>query len=281
MKDLNADNIYYLGPQGSYTHKALSLFVQEFNIKSEEYTPLRTIKSVLKKVDADRSSLGVFPIENSIEGIVRESIDNLIRVEDSDLKIIGEIVLPIDHCLLSKAKDKSLVKTVISHPQALAQCANYLENNFDEIAILEETSTSAAAKRVIQLDETYAAIANETAADFFKLNIIDTSINDEKDNRTRFVLIGRKCFEPTGSDKTSIAFSTKNISGALHKVLGVFDKYKLNLLYIDSRPSKKNLGEYMFFIDFEGHIEDVEVQKAIIELEDLVTFYRFNGSYKR
>ncbi len=281
MKDLTVDNIYYLGPEGSYTHKALSLFVQEFNIKIGQYSPLRTIKSVLNQVDGNCNSLGVVPIENSIEGIVRESIDNLIRVEDSELKIIAEIVLPIDHCLLSKTKEKSKIKTVISHPQALAQCANYLEKNFEKVSILEETSTSAAAKRILNLDDTYAAIANETAAEVFGLNIIDKSINDEKDNRTRFILLGRKCFEPSGSDKTSIAFSTKNISGALHKVLGVFDKYKLNLLYIDSRPSKKNLGEYMFFIDFEGHNKDVDVQKALDELKNLVTFYRFNGSYKR
>lgn len=279
MPDLNIDKIYYLGPNGSYTHKALEIFVSDFSIKYESQQALRTIKSILKAVDKNEFSYGVLPIENSIEGIVRESIDNLIRVGDIKLKIIAEVVLPVDHCLLSKSSDKSTIKTVISHPQALAQCSNYLDENFHNINILEETSTSAAAKRVSDLDETYGAISNEMAAKFFDLNILDKSINDEKDNKTRFLLIGRYEFKPTGSDKTSIAFSTKNTAGALFKVLNIFNKHQINLLYIDSRPSKKNLGEYNFFIDFEGHILDEKVRTALEEVRPLTSFYRLNGSF--
>lgn len=279
MSDLKIDKLYYLGPDGSYTNIALELFVSDFNMKCETKIPLKTIKSIIKSVDEDKNSYGVIPIENSIEGIVREAIDNLIRVDDTNLKIMGEVVLAVDHCLLSKSNDKSTVKTVISHPQALAQCANYLEKNFPSIQILEKTSTSAAAKSVSELDETYAAIGNEMAAKIYNLNILDTSINDEKDNKTRFLLLGREDSQLTGEDKTSIAFSTKNTAGALFKVLNVFNNHNINLLYIDSRPSKKNLGEYMFFIDFEGHILDKEINEALNEVKQLTSFYRFNGSF--
>lgn len=279
MTDLKIGKLYYLGPDGSYTNMALELFVSVFNIKPQDQVALKTIKSVIKAVDENKDSYGVIPIENSIEGIVREAIDNLIRVEDIDLKIMGEVVLPINHCLLSKSTDKSTIKTVISYTQGLAQCLNYLDEKLPNVNILEESSTSAAAQRVSHLDETYAAISSEMAAKFYNLNILDRPINDEKDNKTRFLLIGRFNSKPTGEDKTSIAFSTKNEAGALFKVLNAFNKRNINLLYIDSRPSKKNLGEYMFFIDFEGHILDKKINEALNEVKSLTSFYRFNGSF--
>ncbi|MDD3238048.1 MAG: prephenate dehydratase [Candidatus Gastranaerophilales bacterium] len=281
MEKLKVEKIYYLGPEGTYTHKALTFFEKEFNLEANDYTPLKTIKKVLEAVNDNGDVLGVIPIENSIEGIVRESIDNLIKQSDERVTIMGEVILPISHALMSKAINKNKIKTIISHPQALAQCANYIEKELDDVQILEETSTSAAAKRVSLLDNTYAAIANEMAADVFNLSILDTAINDEKDNKTRFLLIGKYEMPQTGNDKTSIVFSTKNVAGALAKILDVFNKYNLNLSYIDSRPSKKNLGEYNFFIDFDGHIEDKDVDNAMDEIAPLVSYFRFNGSYKK
>ena len=279
MSELKTETIYYLGPNGSYTHRAMLEFIKDYSIKSEKQEALNAIKSIISAVDSDKNSLGVIPIENSIEGIVRESIDNLIRVEDIGVKIIGEVVLDVNHCLLSKSNDKSTIKTVISHPQALAQCSSYLDANFSNLHILEERSTSAAAKRVSEKDETYAAIANEIAADFFSLNVLDKSINDEKDNKTRFILIGRAETYISDDDKTSLAFSTQNTAGALFKVLDVFNRHDINLLYIDSRPSKKNLGEYTFFIDFEGHEKDQNIESALVEILPLTGFYRCNGSF--
>lgn len=281
MIELKADKIYFLGPEGSYSHKALEGFCDLFEIKANDKQPVKTIKGVLKAVDLDKNSFGVIPIENSIEGIVREAIDNLIKVEDHDFRIMGEFNLSVDHCLLSKASNIKEITTVISHPQALAQCSNYLETNLGEIQTLESTSTSAAAKQVAKQGASYAAISNELAAKFFDLNVLDKSINDEKDNQTRFLLIGRVSMPQTGFDKTSIAFSTKNTAGALFKVLEVFNKYELNLSYIDSRPSKKNLGEYNFFIDFEGHCDDSKVEMALSEIKPYVSFFRNNGSFPR
>ena len=183
---------------------------------------------------------------------------------------------------MSKSGDKSKIKAIISHPQALAQCSDYIERTFGNVNLIEETSTSAAAKRVKESeDDSVAAIANETAAEIFNLKIVEKSINDEKDNKTRFIMLARKTTKPTGFDKTSIAFSTKNEAGALYQVLKVFGDYNLNLSYIDSRPSKKNLGEYTFFIDFEGHVEDDKVRKALEAVKEHVHFFKINGSFKR
>ena len=276
---IETQTIYFLGPEGTNTHKSLKLFVEDFEIKYNSIQPMITIKSVIRAIDEDKNGIAVVPIENSIEGIVREAIDNLIRVEDNNITIMGENVVSVNNCLLSKERTTEKIKTILSHPQALAQCANYLDKNFPNADLIKETSTSAAAKKLLELDSSYAAIANETAAEFYNLNILDVNINDEPGNKTRFILLGRKPTKPTESDKTSIAFATKNRAGALFKVLDIFNKYKINLLYIDSRPSKKNLGEYNFFIDFEGHINNPTSELAIKEIKEHVSFYRFNGSY--
>ena len=132
-----------------------------------------------------------------------------------------------------------------------------------------------------KLDESFAAISNRQSAEIFGLNILAKNINDEQDNKTRFILVSRAKTHKTGNDKTSIAFSTKNQSGALVKVLNVFDSLNINLLYIDSRPSKKNLGEYVFFTDFEGHIEDEPSQKVLDLIKLNTTYIKVFGSYKR
>ena len=275
------ESIYYLGPEGTYTNQALELFISNEKLKYSKTEPLKTIKAVLKAVDEEKNAYGVVPIENSIEGIVRETIDNLIRLKNDDVRVISEVALSISHALMSKAKDKSKIKTIISHPQAIGQCREYLDKNFPDVKIIEETSTAEAAKKAAEFGESAAAIANEMAARIFKLNIIDKDINDEKDNKTRFFLIGKAVTLPSQADKTSIVFSTKNIAGALAKVLTVFQKHSINLTYIDSRPSKRKLGDYNFFVDVEGHILDKNINSAIKEIRPLISFYRFNGSYKK
>lgn len=281
MTYLKAENLYYLGPEGSNSHYAQEEFTKEFGFSAQNKVGLTTIKAALKAIDNDKNSVAVLPIENSIEGVVRETIDNLIRLNDKDIQIMAEYVFNVDNCLLAKTQDKSLIKTITSHPQALAQCSDYIAKNFPQAITREETSTSAAAKKLAQSSDTsVAVIANEMAAKLFGLIVLDKSINDEKDNKTRFILLGRESTKPTGSDKTSIAFATNNESGALFQVLKIFYEYQLNLLYIDSRPSKKNLGEYVFFIDFEGHREDEKVKNAFRDLHSYVHFLKINGSFK-
>lgn len=274
--------ILFLGPEGTYCEIAKNQFLQLFAQKNIKQTPYPTVKSIINHLDNDNETIAIIPIENSIEGIVRETMDSMLNIKNPKIQISAETVIPINHCLLSKANNIKKIKKIISHPQALAQCRNFIENNFDKnIELIEKASTSKAAQELIQLDETYAAIANKRSAELFKLNLIKENINDEKDNKTRFVLLSNFKTTSTQNDKTSIAFTTKNIPGALVKVLNVFDSLNINLLYIDSRPSKKNLGEYVFFVDFEGHIDNEPTQKVLDLIKLNTNYIKILGSYRK
>ncbi len=274
--------IIYLGPKGSYCEIAKNNFLKHLNMYSLEQEYFPTVKNIIKYTEKHPDTCGVIPIENSIEGVVRETMDNLLTVDDETLQITAETVIPVNHCLISKNSDINKIKKVISHPQALAQCQSYLQKTFGtNTEQIEKSSTSRAAQELTDLSDEYAAIANAANAKIYGLNVLAENINDEPDNKTRFVFISREKTQPTGFDKTSIAFATKNTAGALVKVLNVFDSMSINLLYIDSRPSKKNLGEYVFFLDFEGHIEE-EKTKRVLDLIKLNTNYiKILGSYER
>lgn len=281
MDNIDLENIYYLGPEGSNVNNAMLKFIDLYNIKSKNIVPTKSIKTVLENHIADKNSICVLPIENSIEGIVRETIDNLLNAKDNQIKIQAELTLPINHTLLGYGNDKSKIKKIISHPQALAQCSKYLYKNFPNAELKEFSSTSYSAQKVsIEKDETLAAIATETCAKIFNLNILDTNLNDEKDNKTRFYLLSRKPFKKAENPKTAIVMSIKNKTGALFGALKIFHENNINLTYIDSRPSKKKLGEYLFFIEFDGAQEDENIQKALQELELYVEFYRILGSFE-
>ena len=280
MTDIFYENIYYLGPDGSNAQNAMFRFLEICNIKVKNKIPQKTIKSSLDSLINDNNSVCILPIENSIEGIVRETIDNLLKIKDDEIKIRGELSIPIKHLLLSKSNDINTINKIISHPQALAQCSNYLYKNFKNAEIKEVSSTSYAAQKVSnENDKTIAAIANETSAKIFKLNILSSDINDEKDNQTRFYIIGRQELNKTIKGKTSIIFSTKNESGALCEVLKIFSKHNINLTYIDSRPSKKKLGEYLFFIEMDGFEIDEKINIALNEIKTYVDFMKVLGSF--
>ncbi len=281
MFENTIENIYYLGPDGSNTHNAMLRFLELSSIKVKNNVAQKSIKSAIENLEKDSSSICILPIENSIEGIVRETIGNFLDINDDKIQILGEITLPIKHMLLSKSKVKTTIKKIYSHPQALAQCSKYLYKNFPNVELREVSSTSYAAQKVsTEDDDAIAAIANETCAQLFDLNILSNDINDEKDNKTRFYILGRGdcCNENTG--KTSIILSTKNYPGALCDVLQIFSKHGLNLTYIDSRPSKRKLGEYLFFVEIDGLKTDENVNIAINELMNFVDFFKILGSFK-
>ncbi len=273
--------LVYMGPEGSYTEMALEKAIEKYKFEKVTKIMFPSIVQVIEYLDNNNGYGGVVPIENSIEGIVRETVDNLIRTT-SRVMIVGEIYIPISHCLISKAKDLSVIDTILSHPQGLAQCIHFIKRTFpDGVEQIKETSTSEAVKKLTELPANYAAIGTEKAAELFGLQILAKNINDEKDNMTRFIYLDSYTPKPTGNDKTSFAFSACNKPGALVGVLQAFNENNINLSYIESRPSKKVFGDYTFFIDFDGHIEDENVQKTIGKIAPLVSYYRFLGSYPK
>ena len=268
--------ILYLGPNGSNTQFACGMFSQKMGL-DVEYVPVSTITKTIEILDeADNSTAAILPVENSIEGIVRETIDNLVKTK-SDIFIQAEISLPICHCLMSKGK-KEEIKKIVSITQAIAQCKKYIAANFNkDVEILLYTSTSAAAQFVSGQDNSYAAIASELCAHLYGLNILEKGINDIKDNQTRFIFLSKKNFKDLTKQRTSIAFAVENKPGALLSVLKVFKKYNLNCIYLESRPSKKVFGEYIFYADIDKGID--EIKEALDEIKSFCTFNRVLGSY--
>lgn len=270
-------SIYFLGPEGSYTQIA----AEALNI-NEQLKPLSSIKKIISEIDRHPDIKGVVPLENSVEGIVRESIDNIIRTKDTSIQIMKEIILPISHCFVTKAKRLNEIKTIYSHPQALGQCQNFINSNLnDNIKVIATASTSEAVRTIKDKDASFAAIANEKAASIYSIKILQKNINDEPDNKTRFVLLGREQLKEDCAYKTAFAFSTPNRAGALVDVMEVFKRHNINLSYIDSRPSKKVFGEYTFFIESDAHCEDKNLRLALEAIQPLTTFIRFVGSYPK
>ena len=272
--------LLFLGPNGSYSDFVKNKFIDAFNFNCV-CTNLKSISSVIRALKDENSEdiVAVIPIENSIEGIVRETLDNLSSLKKEGIKIISETTMNVEHALLGYCNIKD-IKVIRSHPQALAQCKQYLNANFSDTLIEEATlSTSAAIKSLTPNDKTIAAIGSVECAKMYGVPVIKENINDEENNKTRFILLGKYLAPQTGKDKTSITFSTENKAGALSKILTILDSYEINMSYIDSRPSKKELGEYVFYIDFEGHINDEKVQMAFADLKPFVKMFYVIGSY--
>ena len=238
------------------------------------FEEISTIPKIVDLLNKNSSAFGVLPIENSIEGIVRPSIDALYA---ANVKIRAQIDVKIEHCLFSKGR-KENIKHIISHPQALAQCCGYILENFDSrIDLIEANSTAAAANELTAKNITYAAIASFDLGQKLGLNLLDVNIGDVKDNKTRFVLASKTPVDLGRETRTSIVFNTKNEPGALLKILQIFNKYNLNLIYLESRPSKKVFGEYNFFADIDKGVSEIAL--ALSEVERECNFYKLLGSY--
>jgi len=269
-------SIAYLGPAVTYTHQAAQ---KKFG-SSVEYAPSASISDVFADVGNGRSEYGVVPVENSTEGAVNHTLDLFI---DSDLKIYGEIYLPVHHYLMSNGVPLSSITQVYSKDQVFGQCRLWLEANLRGADLVETASTSEAAQIVANNSnhEGIACIASKIAADEYGLKVLASSIEDNPNNTTRFLVIARDEAKPTKSDKTSIVFEIKDKAGALHDILVPFKKALINLTKIESRPSKKKAWSYFFFVDLEGHHNDARVKKALTSLAKHCTFLRVLGSYPR
>ncbi len=270
---LKPKKIAYLGPEATFTHMAAKIKFGE----SAEYVPGKNIGEVFSHVETGRTDYGVVPVENTSEGMVNYTLD---RIIDSELNIIGEVILRISHYLLSQEKNIKDIKKLYSHPQALAQCRLWIERNLSHVEIYETKSTGEAAKKAFT-EKQSAAIGSKLAASIYNLNIIAENIEDSSQNYTRFLVIGKEKMSPTGYDKTSIALAIKDKVGALYELMKPFAENKVNMNKIESRPSKQKPWDYIFFIDIDGHIEDENVKKVLYSLEDLTTFLRILGSYPK
>ena len=263
--------VSYLGPQGTYTQAA----TQSHFGNSILSVPKSNVEDVFSSVELRESHYGVVPVENSTQGIVSSTLDMFMN---SNLKISGEIEIPIHHNILSKSEKFSEIKKVYAHPQSFSQCRTWLEKNLPKAKKINASSNAEAAL-IASKEKSTAAIASEIAAEIYGLGILSRSLEDNHNNSTRFLVIGDRDTDPSGADKTTIIVSTKNNSGALYNLLEPLSKHQVSMTRIESRPSRNNNWEYLFYLDLDGHIKDQSLMKASEEIKKQASLYRFLGSY--
>jgi chorismate mutase/prephenate dehydratase len=263
----------FLGPEGTFTQVAA---LKHFG-HSVRTVPLAAIDAVFREVEAEDCDYGVVPIENSIEGVVNHTLDTFMN---SPLKICGEVEVRVHHHLLSESGSLKEITRVYAHQQALAQCRRWLDGQLlhaDRIAL----SSNAEAARRVKGETGAAAIAGETAAEIYGLDYLARNIEDEPDNTTRFLIIGRHDTPPSGDDKTSLLLAAPNRPGALYHLLEAFDKHGVSMTRIESRPSRRGTWDYVFFVDIEGHAEQPFIAAALELLRERASLLKVLGSYPR
>ena len=266
-------NIAFLGPEGTFTQAAA---LKHFG-HSVHTQPFGAIPDVFREVESGTCQYGVVPVENSSEGVISHTLDMFLS---SPLCICGEVTLRINHNLMSTAGGLDAVQVVYSHSQSLAQCRGWLDRHLLKAERIAVGSNAEAARLVRDKPET-AAIAGETAAELYGLRILARNIEDEPGNTTRFLVIGRQAVAPSGNDKTSLLLSTKNEAGGLHRLLSPLAEHGVSMTRIESRPSRRGIWDYVFFVDIEGHQDDPQVARALADLERAAGMYKVLGSYPR
>lgn len=265
--------IAYFGQEASFTHlAALAKFGH-----CATYIPRSSIRDVFSDVETSRLDYGVVPVENSTEGAVNHTLDMFIN---SSAKICAEVNMRIHHNLLAASGNIKDIKKIYSHAQVFGQCRNWLQENMPHAELIEVSNSSKAAQRA-KKEKNSAAIASSLAAEIYKLKILSANIEDNLDNTTRFLVIGRQDPSPTRDDKTSICYAIKDRVGALYDSLLPFKEENITLTLIESRPSKRKNWEYFFFVDLLGHISDEKVKKALAKVEQTCQFMKILGSYPR
>lgn len=266
----------YLGPAGTFTEAALN----KVTCDTDKKIPYINVTAALDAVRSGEADFALVPIENSVEGVVARTLDELANGEP--LTISGEVTLAVTFDFMVKAGTKA-INRIGTHPHAEAQCRAYLSINYPHAEIITTNSTSAAAEMVAK-GELDAAIASTAAAEHFNLEVLASNIGDNTAAVTRFIAAQKPGYipEPTGNDRTSlVVYIDIDHAGALLEILTVFAKYNVNLTFIQSRPTGRELGHYHFVIDVEGHINDEAVAKSMAELREICDDIRFLGSYPR
>jgi chorismate mutase / prephenate dehydratase len=264
--------VAFLGPAGTYTHEAS---LERFG-HSASYLPCGSVSEVFDEVNQGGATFGVVPIENSIEGSVRETLDLLMT---SRAGACGEISIRISHALMNLTGKMEDVRVVMSHPQALAQCRQWLMHKLTGIPVQESSSTARAAQRAME-DTSVAAIANERLGAELGLQVLRRGVQDRTENITRFLVLGRVKPRPTGRDRTAIVFWTEDRPGALFQILEKFAHHKINLSRIESRPDKGDMPwKYAFFVDLEGHRDAPNISNCLDEIATRQTLVKIIGSF--
>lgn len=267
------DRVAFQGEPGAFSEIAS---LKQF--RNSGLVPMRTLHEVFDGLERGIAKCGVVPIENSTEGSVNETYDLLLHTK---LTVSGEIYLRIVHCLIgNRGETREKIKSVYSHPQALAQCRNYIQRR--GLLTNEAYDTAGAVKLIKQQRKmNVAAIASRRAAELYEMEVLEEGIEDSKNNFTRFLVISGIQTEPTGHDGTSIILSVKHAPGALYGILEEFASRRINLTKIESRPKKQTPWEYFFYIDFEGHVRDGLVKEAIQAIRQKTAFIKILGSYAK
>ncbi|MBT8060136.1 MAG: prephenate dehydratase [Gammaproteobacteria bacterium] len=265
--------VAYLGPEGTFTQQAVH---RHFG-HSVHTLSLPAIDNVFEQVQSGEADFGVVPVENSTQGIVSHTLDMFLL---SDLKICGEIELRVHQNLLTRARGLDQIERVYSHEQSLSQCKNWLRSHLPGIELIAVGSNSEAARRVRNAPEA-AAIAGRSAAEVYGLPVLFADIEDHPDNTTRFLVIGREIFAPSGQDKTTLLLSGHEGPGLLHSLLEPFKVHGLNMTRIESRPSRSGKWAYVFFVDVEGHADEPALAAALTDLKKVSKLSRVLGSYPR
>ncbi len=263
--------VAYLGPRGSFSEQA----AYEHFGRAVSGLPCSSFDEVFRAVEAGQAEVGMVPVENSTEGAVNRNLDLLLN---SPLKILGERSLLIRHCLMTRSGNMDGITTISAHPQALAQCQGWLARHYPDLRTAAAASNSEAA-RVAAEDASVAAIAGETAATAWGLSVVEAGIQDDTQNRTRFLAIGR--IQPTGSgrDKTSLILAVPNRAGAVYEMLAPLAENGVSMSRFESRPARTGQWEYYFYVDIEGHRDDPAVAKALAILQKQVAYFKLLGSY--
>ena len=266
-------DVAFLGPEGTFTQQAA---IKHFG-HAVNTVPAATIAEIFNAVENGHCQFGVVPVENSTEGMISHTLDCLVS---SPLKICGEVEMRVHQNLLSVAESPEHITEVLSHQQSLAQCRHWLDNHLPG-AVRTEVNSNAEAARLAARSEHKAAIAGKLAAELYELNILEQNIEDEPNNTTRFIIIGQQISASTGQDKTSLLVSTGNQPGALYKILEPFAQFGIGMMHIQSRPSRQDLWDYVFFIDIEGHADDGPVAEALATLKTRVSMMKVLGAYPK
>lgn len=263
--------VAFLGPAGTFTQAAA---LKHFG-HSVETLPMQSIPDIFREVESGNAQYGVVPVENSTEGVINHTLDMFIA---SSLSICGEVMMRIHHHLLSQESDQEKIQRVYSHQQSLAQCRLWLDRNLPNAEQITVGSNAEAA-RLAGKESGSAAIAGEMAAELYHLKGLARNIEDEPDNTTRFLVVGRQLASPSGEDKTTLMCATRNVAGGLNALLSPLAKYGISMSRIESRPSRQGNWDYLFFIDINGHREDENVQQALSALEQESRLLKVLGSY--